>query len=361
MTPSDMGAGIRHLVRALRLPFITASLLPYACGTLLPWAGYHPHAGDIDYPTFARYVEPREGLVVGLLGLFAVGCTHLSANLLSDLAGSRSGADRHDRSHYSFLGGSRLIREGILSERFYAAAVAVCAALGAAAIVALAIRMTSWLIPVAYALVLLLAWSHAAGPLRLSYRGLGEIGVFLLFGPVCVLAGYLLQTGLADGVRGAITRMTEGRGWQAYPLLTGTAFGFIAASVLVANKVPDATDGAASGKRNLVTFASAQRGFMIYMTCVAMGLAAVAAMFWNELWRGQLLFAQVFICALPAVMAACVLRRRSRNETALPRPSKLAISAQIVFGLSMLAILFGGIADDFQIGDVARKWLGTQR
>jgi 1,4-dihydroxy-2-naphthoate octaprenyltransferase len=97
------------LIRALRLPFILASILPFIAGSL-----------------FAR---PHENGVGFLLGLITVGYTHLSANLINDYADSRSGADWKNRQYYGLFGGSKLIQEGVLDEGFYLGAAVFFAAL----------------------------------------------------------------------------------------------------------------------------------------------------------------------------------------------------------------------------------------
>ena len=63
---------INNLVRALRFPFITASVLPFVLGSLI-------ERGDFSFVKF-------------FLGLIAVVCAHLSANLINDYADSKSQA-----------------------------------------------------------------------------------------------------------------------------------------------------------------------------------------------------------------------------------------------------------------------------
>ena len=85
-------------VRALRLPFITASIFPFIAGSLLSL----PHFDVLRFIT----------------GLVCAASAHLSANLINDWADSRSGADNKDKHFYGFFGGSKLIQENILTEKF---------------------------------------------------------------------------------------------------------------------------------------------------------------------------------------------------------------------------------------------------
>jgi len=63
---------LKLLIRALRLPFSSASILPFICGSVLAKA-------DFKWLNF-------------FLGLSAVLATHLAANLINDYADSKSGA-----------------------------------------------------------------------------------------------------------------------------------------------------------------------------------------------------------------------------------------------------------------------------
>ncbi|MFA5096893.1 MAG: hypothetical protein WC478_06095, partial [Candidatus Omnitrophota bacterium] len=85
----------KKIIRALRLPFISASILPFVFGSLI-----------------ARQDFNMLGFTLGLL---AVIFTHLSANLINDYFDSKSGVDWRDGNFYGFFGGSKLIQEGALS------------------------------------------------------------------------------------------------------------------------------------------------------------------------------------------------------------------------------------------------------
>ena len=66
-----------NLVRACRLPFINASVLPFIFGSLINHRNFN--------------------LLYFILGLIAVSATHISANLINDYADALSGADWLDK------------------------------------------------------------------------------------------------------------------------------------------------------------------------------------------------------------------------------------------------------------------------
>jgi 1,4-dihydroxy-2-naphthoate octaprenyltransferase len=165
--------GINNYIRALRLPFITASVLPFILGSFLNHSGF----------LWINFI----------LGLMCVVFTHLGSNLINDYADSRSGADWQDKNFYKFFGGSKLIQEGIFSEKFYLLAGMLCFSIAILCVLILAVLFNSFLILGFYFLVLFLGFSYSHKPLRLSYNMLGEITIFVLFGPALVMGGYFVK------------------------------------------------------------------------------------------------------------------------------------------------------------------------
>jgi 1,4-dihydroxy-2-naphthoate octaprenyltransferase len=76
---------------------------------------------------------------------------------------------------------------------------------------------------------------YTAPPLKLVYRGLGEIAVALGFGPVMMLGAYVVQTG----------RLA----WE--PFVLSLVPGILIALILFVNEIPDRRSDAEAGKRTL--------------------------------------------------------------------------------------------------------------
>jgi 1,4-dihydroxy-2-naphthoate octaprenyltransferase len=287
----------------LRLPFLSVSVLPYIFGGLIA-------AGRIDPAVFA-------------LGLFGVASAHLAANLANDYGDAQSGADDRDPTHYGFFGGAKLIQEGVLTPRFtafWASVFGLLALIVGGAAVAVSGRVE---LLVLLAVGVGLGLSYTLPPLKLGYRRLGEAAVFLLFGPVCVAAG--------AGLQGA--PLSAPSVW-----LVSLPFGFLAASVLAANEVPDAMTDTAAGKETLVTALGPSRGHVIYSVLVAAAACAVGV----SVAAGLLHWAGLFIVALApmAWKASAVLRERYDQKRALLAASG---SAAAVHGAGGAVLILAGI------------------
>ncbi|MDD5705125.1 MAG: prenyltransferase [Kiritimatiellae bacterium] len=277
--------------RAMRLPFLGASVLPFAAG--VSQAGVTRGWGAV------------------LLGLLAVAATHLAANMINELADAASGADAQDPARYTHFGGSKQLQRGELSPRWYRRAVAVMLTIAALALIVLAARLQScrplwWGVAAAA-----LAWAYSAPPWRLMSRGAGEAAVGLLFGPATVLAGWFCGTSRPAGLRV----------W-----LLACALGLLTAGVLSANEVPDAADDARVGKRHMVVRLGASHGWRLYaLICLAAAVALGAAAWLRPHWSVSL------AVALPVTLGLWVtlrLRRHAGDKAALTASSHGAVALQ---------------------------------
>lgn len=291
------------VLRGARVPFLGASLLPYTIGAVLA-------RGPFRWVTF-------------LLGALMVASVHLAANVLNDRSDSRSGADWHDRTYRGGLfGGSKLIQEGLATEATYLWASVLLALVAAATCFILAKLVPSLPLFISILLIAMLAWAYSAAPLRLSYRKLGEVVVFLLFGPALVVGGYFLQAGAV-----AVTE----------PWLASLPFGLLTTSILLTNEIPDYPQDLAAGKNTWVSLCGPERAHILYLALVATAnLCLLICVATGSLPGWTLLGIAPTLLALPA---AAVLRRSWNDKSALMQSSRLAITLQSLFSCVVLSVL----------------------
>jgi len=174
-----------------------------------------------------------EGVFVALpaLGALAVALLlQVASNLANDLFDFRSGADSAEER----LGPPRAAALGLLSERELMAGMAVV--VGLAGLVGLyLVSVGGWPILLLGTLAIASAFAYTAGPWPYGYHGLGEVFVFLFFGPVAVAGTTYLQTGALE------------------PLALAAAIpvGALITAILVVNNLRDIDADRRVGKRTL--------------------------------------------------------------------------------------------------------------
>jgi 1,4-dihydroxy-2-naphthoate octaprenyltransferase len=294
---------LKNIIRALRLPFVSASILPFVFGSL--------------------FIRERFNYLGFLCGLSCVLFTHLSANLVNDYFDSRSGADWKDRKSYGFFGGSKLIQEGVFSEKIYLFFALFCALLAFLSVFILALNLNSPFVVIIYLLIITLSWQYTSRPLAFSYHYFGESIIFFLFGPALVMGGYFIQTSIFPDLRS---------------LLISLPFGFLTASILLANEIPDYQDDRLSGKNNLVSIIKPRNGFLAYYLLVLLGLFSVLLSIYFGLLKNVCVL--VLASAPFALKAGIIMKRSYSDKPKLIEASKLAINVQL---LSNIILILGVI------------------
>jgi len=203
-------------IQALRLPFLTGSLIPVFLA-----------AGQAYADGFFKGLEL-------LLVLIGVGSLHTAANLINDYYDAR-GSDRVNLHPTPFSGGSRVIPEKLLTAQWvlrtavFFFAVSVTAGL-------ILLGMSRPYVAVVGLMGLLAGLFYSADPIKFMSRGLGEMIIFLAFGPLITWGTYYVLT----------DRLT----WPAFFL--GFPLGFLITAVIWINQFPDFLADQEAQKRNLV-------------------------------------------------------------------------------------------------------------
>jgi len=168
------------------------------------------------------------------LALFAF---EVAKNAWGEVVDYDSGTDLRvaPRDRTPFSGGKRVLVDGLLDRRetLFVAAVTAGVGLAAGAVIVLAREPDALWIGLAG---IALAWSYHGPPLRLAYRGWGELAVAAAYGPVITAATCLVLTG----------------GYSARALWLSLPLGILIGAFLWVNEFPDAPADRRSGKRTLV-------------------------------------------------------------------------------------------------------------
>ncbi|MDD5595553.1 MAG: prenyltransferase [Candidatus Omnitrophica bacterium] len=289
----------QNFARALRLPFITASTLPFIFGSLINRSNFN--------------------LLNFFLGLCCVAATHLSANLINDYADSQSGADWQDRNFYKFFGGSKLIQEKVLSEKFYLKTAIFFAIIAVFCAILLSIFLKSLLVISLFTGILILSWLYSKKPLQFSYHRLGEIIIFLLFGPVTVMGGYFIQTGIFPDLKS---------------FLLSLPFAFLTAAILFANEIPDFQEDKGVGKFTWVSIFGEKKSFLLYALIVFFAFFFIFLNLTLGYLKPIVFLSLIFV--LPALKACSILKKHPHDKMRLIGSSKITIALQTIVGIVLI-------------------------
>ncbi|MCK9378240.1 MAG: prenyltransferase [Syntrophobacterales bacterium] len=209
--------GLFVYVRAVRLPFLTGSVLPVAVAAAL-----------------AYLTEHTWNFLLFILTAVGVAALQLGANLINDYYDS-FGSDPLNLNFTPFSGGSRVIQNRQMTPGQVKTLAYLLFALGVGCGLVLIFQGRPWV-----ALVGLLglgaALCYSASPVQLMSGGLGEGLIFLAFGPLLTWGAYYVQTGKLSLV-GAMVSL---------PLA------FLITAIIWINEFPDLEADMAAAKRHLV-------------------------------------------------------------------------------------------------------------
>jgi 1,4-dihydroxy-2-naphthoate octaprenyltransferase len=264
-------------------------------------------------------------LALTVLGIF---CVEAAKNASGEIFDWDSGADEgvRDDERSPFSGGKRVLVDGLMTRHE--------TALVAAAFYAIAVLIGLSIVMAREPLVLFvglagvaLAFFYHAPPLRLSYRGFGELAVALSYGPIIAAGTYLVQRHTLD----------------AAVLLPAIPLGIAIGGFLWINEFPDARADAAAGKRTLVVRLGRPRAARLFGPLLAAAYVALALLplagLPPAIWLGGL--------GIPHAIAAA--RRLSR----FPESTREIIPAQ---GWTLLSfvLMSAGIGAGFVLATLWR-------
>jgi 1,4-dihydroxy-2-naphthoate polyprenyltransferase len=206
------------VLRTTRLPFLTATIVPVLLGIAIA-----ARQGSFD-------------LLTAVLTIIGAACVQLGLNVANDVFDAVQGADDANVTPTQFSGGSRVIQYGLVSLRRMAGlSAAFYLAAGVIGLVLLALRGSPALLVIGV-VGFVVSVGYTAPPLKLVYRGLGELAVAAGFGPLMLLGAFVVQT------RGALS-------WE--PVVASLPVALLVALILYVNEIPDRRGDARAGKRTL--------------------------------------------------------------------------------------------------------------
>ncbi len=290
--------GILLWLKAIRAPFFSATSMSAVIA-----AGLAYSEGNFNW----LYLVAAILIIVG---------SNCGINLINDYFDHKSGNDAANKYYNPFSGGSRVIQDNLIKPRKILIA-------GIVSFVITALIGLYFVMFINFHLLwfglsaILLGYFYTAEPLKFTYRGAGELVVFIKSGPLAVLGTYLLFTGKLS--------------LEAF--LIAIPQGLLVALILLINEFPDYEADKAAGKRHLVVRFGRKKSRIVY-------IILVAAVYLSILIPVALLILPVYLLltllTLPfAVQASIVAFKDYNNERAIIPAQAKTILLTLSFGIML--------------------------
>jgi 1,4-dihydroxy-2-naphthoate octaprenyltransferase len=289
-------------IRAMRLPFLTATVVPVVLGTIIAWQETGAFNG-------AHFV----------LALAGISLIHLGANLSNDFFDFQSENDLINTGFNAFSGGSRVIADRQLSPGAVFRAAMTCYGAGTITGLLLAWLSSSILLGALVITGVLAGYFYTAPPLKFAYRGAGEVVNTLAFGPLIVSIACLAQAApLSPAVIAA----------SVFP-------GLLLGLLLLINEFPDYEADIGAEKRTLVVRLGRPQALNLHHA----GLAAVFLLVPLTIALGSLpATALIALLTLPLAARIVRLTRAHLHEPRMPcSANALCYQLHFLFGLFLCA------------------------
>jgi 1,4-dihydroxy-2-naphthoate octaprenyltransferase len=259
-------------------------------------------------------MESQFKLATGLAALAGALLLQIGANLANDVFDFHRGADNESR-----LGPTRVTQAGLLTPGQVLTGMWIVFGLAIAFGIYL-VSIAGWAVIAIGIFSILVALAYTGGPYPLGYYGLGDVAVFIFFGPVAVCGTYYVQAGT----------VSTAAVWASIPM------GLLTVAILVVNNLRDIATDRIVRKKTLAVRLGEQGAQWEYALCLlgayliplVMGLIGVSS-FWVLLsWLSV-------PTAIKLMRTMITVKGRALNKT-LAGTGQLELLYGVLFGLGLV-------------------------
>ena len=294
-------------IKAIRAPFFSATIMSaFIAGAL-------------------AYSEGKFSWLYLLGAIFIIAGSNTGINLVNDYFDHKSGNDEVNKYYGPFSGGSRVIQDKLIKPRSILivgiSSFVVVTLVGLYFVIFVNLHLLCFGLAAVF-----LGYFYTADPLRLAYRGLGEILVFIKAGPLAVCGSYLLFTG-------NITLEA---------VLISIPQGLLLTAILFINEFPDYEADRLAGKRHIIVRIGREKARIFYVVLIISIYLSVLIPVILKLMPVYLLV--IFINLPLAIQAVSTTLRKYNDERAILPAQAKTILLTLSSGILIAA---GYIADKF--------------
>ncbi len=279
---------------AIRPKTLLASIAPVLIGTAM---------------AFGDGVEDWPSAFVCLLGAVLI---QIGTNLVNDYYDFKKGVDTPNR-----LGPTRVTQAGLIQPQKMKLAIVLIFLLTVLVCFWL-IKRAGWPLAVIGFFSILSGIFYTAGPKPLGYLGLGEVFVFIFFGPVAVAGTYYVQS---LEINGAV-------------VLAGIAPGFLSAAILVVNNLRDVETDKTSGKLTLAVRFGKAFAQIEYLSCMISASLMPLVLYGVMQDHGEILYASsIALLTIPCIHSLYTRSDGPSLNQTLVQTGKILLIYSLLFSL----------------------------
>lgn len=245
---------------------------------------------------------------------FGIVLFHAAANVANDYFDTRYSVDLPDSPTVKYR--PQPIISGMLTSRQVLGQAVILFA--ATAVIGVIIAYTrSWYVIVIGAIGALTAFFYTAGPVKFKYRALGEVAVFLMWGPLMIEGAYAVQ------------RQTL----SLKALYIAIPFGMLVALVLFANNMRDIAYDSRQKVKTLSILMGIEKSFLLFAGLI---LAAYVYVFGMIILGVMSIWGLIIFLSVPKAWSLLKTFRQKIPDMA----DALTAQFDTVFGLLLMLALF---------------------
>lgn len=166
---------------------------------------------------------------------------------------------------------------------------------------------------------------YTADPVVLKGRGLGEITVFLMWGPLIPLGAFMVQTGMTS----------------LLPVALATPIGLLVALVLLANNIRDIEYDGSVGMKTVPVLLGRRRGVLLYKSMLSIAYLLVPVFILMGLLP---VWALLVFLTLPGSFGLMKIFGDQIPDNADPRTASLALKFALLYMASLVLQIFVPLA-----------------
>jgi 1,4-dihydroxy-2-naphthoate polyprenyltransferase len=249
-----------------------------------------------------------------LAALLAALLLQVGANIANDVFDFHRGADTSAR-----LGPLRVTQAGLLAPGQVMAGMWITFTLAGFLGLYLAV-VAGWPIVLVGLAAIAAAILYTGGPLPFGYLGLGDLFVFIFFGPVAVIGTYYVQA----------TQLTPGAAWASIPI------GLLTVAILVVNNLRDIETDRAAGKLTLAVRLGAPGARLQYLLCVGGAYLAPLLMWALGISSGWVMLSWLSFPLLLSLVRTIYREAGAPLNRALAGTGQFELAYAVLFSIGLL-------------------------